>query len=87
MRTTSVATGQVVPPEDSGTLTYADPVGNRVVQLLNGRDVTVQIENQPVFIINSALLLELIGRHVVFTQTRRGNRLRAHKKNAPAGQG
>lgn len=76
-----------VPAEDSGTLPYSDPVGNRVVALLTGQDITVCLNKQVVFVMNSALLLDLIGRHVTFTPTRRGNLVRAHKKKAPTGQG
>lgn len=76
-----------VPAEDSGALPYSDPTGNRVVELLTGQDISVCLNNQEVFIMNSALLLELIGRHVVFAPSRRGNSIRAHKKKAPTGQG
>jgi hypothetical protein len=72
-----------VPAEDSGTLSYADPTGNTVVRLLLGRDLIVTDQQHPVFVINSALLLELIERHVTFAPSRRGNLLRAHKKKAP----
>ncbi|VXC29442.1 hypothetical protein MICRO8M_90012 [Microbacterium sp. 8M] len=77
------AVGRAVPAEDSGLLPYADPTGDRVVQLLTGRDVTIYADSAPIFVINSALLLDLIQKHVTFAPTRRGNRIRAHKRNAP----
>lgn len=76
-----------VPAEDSGALPYSDPTGNRVVELLTGQDVTVCLNGQEAFIMNSALLLDLIGRHVTFAPSRRGNSIRAHKKKASTDQG
>lgn len=76
-----------VPAEDSGALTYADPTGNTVVQLLLGRDLVVYDQHNPVFVINSALLLDLIEKRVTFAPSRRGRLLRAHKKSAPVSSG
>lgn len=72
-----------VPAEDSGELSYADPTGNTVVRLLLGRDLVVYDQHNPVFVINSALLIDLIDKQVTFTPTRRSKLLRAHKKKAP----
>ncbi len=72
-----------VPAEDSGALTYADPTGEAAIRLVLGRDLVVYDQHRPVFIINSALLLDLIDKRVMFTPSRRGRLLRAHKKNAP----
>lgn len=78
----------MIPPEEQAVITYADPTGEQVVRLRMGRDLTVSNgPHNPVFTINSTLLLDLIEKHVEFTPTRRGNMLRAHKKNAPAAGG
>ncbi|MFJ4175812.1 hypothetical protein [Microbacterium sp. NPDC089696] len=69
-----------VPAEDSGELTYADPTGDTTVRLVLGRDLVVYDRDHPVFVINSALLIDLIGKRVDFVPSRRGRMLRAHKK-------
>lgn len=67
-------------------LWYADPTGEtavRQVLAVTSDDLTVvDARGNPVFLIRRNVLIEEVVPHLSFTPTRRGDNIRAHKKNA-----
>lgn len=87
----SVASSRTT-PDLLKRITYADPTGETAVKnllsLTGSENFTlVDAAGNPVFIIKRDVLIEEVMPHLRFTTTRRGDNLRAQRKNAPAGAG